>query len=117
MRLLIDAVLPESTASEAPAGVTIVRFSESGVSDEELLRIAARDGYRAAVLFDRSSLSQPGLRQLARELGVGLVAVQADDPVEAKERLLLNLDHLRQALASASVVLVLASEARPLGDD
>lgn len=116
MRLLVDAALPASIVSDAPAGVTFVRFADSVVSDEDFLRTAARRDCRAAVFLDRNSLSQPGLRELANELGIGLVAVQADDPVEAKERLLANFDHLRQALTESSVVLVLATEARQMHD-
>ena len=116
MRLLVDSVLPETIITDAPAGVTLLRFAGSDVSDEDLVRTAAREDYRAVFFFDRNSLSQPGLRELAQEVGVGLVAVQADDPIEAKERLLANFDHLRKALAESSIVLVLAAEARPIGD-
>jgi hypothetical protein len=116
MRLLVDAMLPETIVSDAPAGVTFLRFTGSDVSDEDFLRTAALQNCRAAVVFDRNSLSQPGLRELATELGIGLVAVQAEDPVEAKERLLANFEHLLQALTGSSVVLVLATEARPMSE-
>lgn len=113
MKLLVDALLPETIEAEAPPGVEVVRWAGGDVSDEDLLRAGAQAGARAIVLFDRRSLYQPGLRELAAELGVGLLAVEADDPVEAKERLFKNLDGVRRVLHTSEAVLILAHEARP----
>lgn len=112
MRLLVDALFPDSVESEAPPGTEFVRWSGGGARDEDLVRSAAHDGYRGVVLFDRKSLQQPGLRELSAELGVALIAVEADDPVDAKDRLFHNLDRLRRALQSSGVVLLLSEEAR-----
>jgi hypothetical protein len=113
---MVDSVFPATLVSDAPAGASLLRFTGSDVTDVELVRMAARENCRAVVFFDRKSLSQPGVREVAQEVGVGLVAVQAGDPVEAKERLLANFEHLRKALSESSVVIVLAVEARPVGD-
>jgi hypothetical protein len=114
VRFLIDANFPSTLAAEAPAGVEMDRWDGSDETDEAVVRAAARDGYRGVVFLDRRSLDQPRLRQLALDLGVALVAVDASDPVEAKERLLANLNQLRSALLDSELVLVLNSEARAL---
>ena len=114
MRLLADAILPETVESEAPPGSEVVRWTGGEDSDEDLIRAAAHEGFRGVVFFDRRSVYQPGLRDLARSLGVGLIAVDADDPIDAKDRLFHNLAHIRSALQSSTVVLVLADEVRPL---
>ncbi len=112
MKFLVDAVLPASLAAEAPAGVEFVRWSGGEDSDEELVRAAASAGARAVIFFDRNSLVQPGLVAIAEELGVALVAVDAPDPVEAKERILLHTGQLRRILHETQFALVLASEVR-----
>lgn len=112
MQLLADSLLPETVETEAPPGVTVTRWSGGETSDEDLLRAGASAGVRGVVLFDRRSLYQPGLRELASQLGVALLVVEADDPVDAKERLFKNLDGIRRALLVSEVVLVLAHEAR-----
>jgi len=114
VKLLVDAILPETVVTEAPPGVEVLRWSEGDVSDEDLLRAGARQGARGVVFLDRRSLYQPGLREVAAQLGVALVAVEVNDPVEAKERLFQNLDHVRNALTMSEAVLVLAHEARPI---
>ena len=114
MKLLVDAMLPASAESEAPPGVEVVRWTEGEAGDGELLRVAAQIGARCVVYFDRRSAYQPGLRELALTLGVGIVVVDADDPVEAKDRLFQNLDHVQKALITGEVVLVLANQARLL---
>ena len=91
-----------------------MRWTGTDDGDEVLLEVAAREGFRAVVLYERNSLSQPGLLNLAARLGVGVVAIEADDPIEAKERLLLNFDKLRHALNVSNAVIVFASEARPI---
>lgn len=107
-------MLPETVVTEAPPGVEVLRWSGGDVSDEDLLRAGAHEDVRAVVFLDRRSLYQPGLRELAAQLRVALVAIEADDPVEAKDRLFQNLDHVRKALNRCEVVLVLAHEARPI---
>jgi hypothetical protein len=116
VRLLVDAMLPETVVTEAPPGVEVLRWSGGDVSDEDLLRAGAHEDVRAVVFLDRRSLYQPGLRELAAQLQVALVAIEADDPVEAKDRLFQNLDHVRKALNTCEVVLVLAHDARPIYD-
>ena len=112
MKLLVDAILPETVVTEAPPGVDVRRWSHGDISDEDLLREGARQGVRAVVFFDRRSLYQPGLRELATQLGVALVAIDAAGPVEAKDRLFQNMDHLRNALMNSEAILVLAHQAR-----
>jgi hypothetical protein len=114
MRFLVDAVFPASLAADAPAGVEFIRWSRGDDGDEVLVEVAAREGFRAVVFFERNSLSQPGLLDLAVRLGVGVIAVEASDPVQAKERLLTNFDKLRHSLSASHAVLVLAAEARPV---
>ena len=75
-----------------------MRWTGTDDGDEVLLEVAAREGFRAVVLYERNSLSQPGLLNLAARLGVGVVAIEADDPIEAKERLLLNFASIENVL-------------------
>ncbi len=117
VKLLVDATFPETVETEAPAGVEVLRWPGGEVSDEDLLRAGAHQGTRGVVFFDRRSLYQPGLRELAAELRLALLAVEADDPVDAKDRLLQNLAHVRKVLNTCEVVLILANEARPMSGD
>ena len=112
MRFLVDAVLPATLLADAPAGIEYIRWEGADDEDEQLVRAAAKRGYRGVIFFDRNSLAQPGLVCLAEELGVALVAVDADDPIEAKERILLHTAQLRRKLADSNFVLILASEVR-----
>ena len=113
MRLLYDAVLPQSLAEDTPQGTELVRWDGGEENDVALVRSAANRGYRGVILFERDSLEQPELREIARSVGVALVAVEADDPIQAKWRILNNLPHLQLALASHDCVLVLARAVHP----
>lgn len=117
MRLLYDARLPQSLEFEAraaPDGTAIdfVRWSGAGVSDADLIRTAAKDGFAGVVLLGGDSLAQAHLRITANEAGIALVAIAAEDPLEAKRHLLRNLASLRRSLAKHDCLLVLASEVR-----
>lgn len=113
MRLLYDAVLPQSLSYEKPTGVEFVRWDGADVSDTELARAAAEKGCRAVVLLGRDALEQPELRDVAREVGVALVSAVTDNPVEAKRNILKNLDAVRKELANHECLLVLAASVRP----
>lgn len=113
MRFLYDALLPQSLADEAPAGVTLDRWDGGDEQDASLIRIAADRGYRGVLFYERDSLAQPDLRRIASERGVVLVAVDARDPIEAKVRVLRHLSRIRRMLADHDCLLVLAREARP----
>ena len=112
MQLFYDAVLPQSLADEAPTGVTFVRWVGSDVDDVALVRAAAHKGCRAVLFYERDSLEQPDLRTIASEVGVALVAVDAEDPIEAKVRVLRNFARIRKMLANHDCLLVLAREVR-----
>jgi hypothetical protein len=113
VRLLYDAVLPQSLSLEAPAGAEFVRWDGVDVSDTELAKVAAEKGYRAVVLLGRDALEQTELRDVARAVGVALVAAVTDNPFEAKRNILKNLDAIRKELANHEWLLVFASEVRP----
>ena len=113
MRLLYDAVLHQSLSYEAPAGVEFVRWEGADVSDTDLARAAADQGFRAVVLLGRNALEQSDLREVAREAGVALVAVATDNPVDAKRNILKNLDSVRRELADHQCLLVFAAGVRP----
>ena len=113
MRLLYDAVLPQSLSHEAPVGVEFVRWDGTDVSDTDLARAAAEKGCRAVVLLGRDALEQPELRAAARAVGVALVTAATDNPVDAKRNILKNLDALRRELAIHHCLLVFAAEVRP----
>ena len=112
MRLLYDAVLPESLAEEAPAGVTLDRWKGADEPDAALIRTAASRGYRGVLFYGRDSLEQRELREIARKAGVALVAVDADDPIDARGRVLHNFSRIRRMLADHDCLLVLAREVR-----
>ncbi|MCY3805929.1 MAG: hypothetical protein OXG55_09380 [bacterium] len=116
MKLLYDAVLPPSLSVEARGTLDLRRWDGADAADTELVRSAAGSGYRAVIFLDRSSLDQPGLRTTAEEVGVALVAVDADDPIEAKQRILRNAPSLRRKLADYDCLLILAGEVRPLDE-
>ena len=113
VRLLYDAVLPQSLSHEAPAGVELVRWDGADVSDAGLVRAAAERGCRGVVLLGRDSLEQSDLRDIGREVGVALVASATHSPIDAKRNILKNLDALRRELTNHECLLVFASEVRP----
>ena len=113
MRLLFDAALPPSLSYEAPEDVELLRWKGGAVSDAELVRAAAEQGCRGVILLGRDSLAPHGLRAVARELGVALIATSTHDPIQAKHYLLKNLSALRRSLADHDSLLVLAAEVRP----
>ena len=114
MRLLYDAVFPQSLSLEAPVEVECDRWDGDDVADADLVRDAGDRGYRGVILWGGESLQQADLRVTARDSGVALVAVEADDPIDAKQRILKNLSALRRKLADHDCLLVLANEVRPL---
>ncbi len=114
MRLLYDAVLPSSLALEAPVEWQLVRWDGSDVSDVELVGELHERGCRGVIFWGRESLQQADLTKTAREQGVALVAVEADDPIVAKQRILKNLPALRRGLGEHDCLLVLANEVRPV---
>ncbi len=114
MRLLYDAVLPQSLAFETSAELELRRWNGADESDTDFVRASANRGYDGVILFGRDSLEQPELREAAREAGVALVAVAADDPIKAKHRILNNMSSLRRKLRDHTCLLVLAREVRPL---
>lgn len=114
MRLLYDATLPQSLAHEASAEVEFQRWQGEAASDAEFVRVAGEKECRGVILMGRHSLQQPDLRETATEAGVALVAVEADNPIKAKERILKNLSALRRELENHDCLLVLANEVRPI---
>ena len=112
MRLLYDAVLPQSLAEEAPSGVELDRWNGGDEHDYALVHAAADQGYSGVLFYDRDSLEQTDLREIASRTGVALVAVEGRDPVEAKLRVLRHLPQVRQMLAGHGCLLVLANEVR-----
>lgn len=112
MRLLYDAVLPSSLAFEAPAEAEFVRWDGGDVSDAELVRESGDRGFRGVVLWGRDSLQQADLPETAHEVGVALVAVEANDPIVAKQRILKNLSALLRELSEHDCLVVLANEVR-----
>ncbi len=113
MRFLIDAVLPASLATEAPPGIDFERWEKTrDQKDNDLVYYAAKKGIRGVIFFGRNSLKQPGLRQLAEEKGIALVAIDASDPIQARERLLRHIIKLPSKLSENQFFLILASEVR-----
>ena len=112
MRLLYDAVLPQSLADEAPASVVFDRWDRDDQQDAVLIQVAADRGYNGVLFYDRDSLEQSEMRRIASEVGVSLVAVEARDPIEAKVRVLRHLARIRRMLGGNDCLLVLANEVR-----
>lgn len=113
MKFLVDAVLPATLNAEAPANISFERWKKPVAQDTELISHAAAEGFRGVVFFGRNSLEQPGIRQLAEESGIALIAIDASDPIQARDRLLSHIERIRTILNETRFVLVLASEARP----
>ena len=113
MWLLYDAVLPQSLADEERS-FDLRRWEGTDVTDEDLVHAVSDQGGSGVIFLGRDSLEQPELRHVARELGVALVAVATDDPIEAKRRVLNNMNALRRLLDSEACLLILANEVRPI---
>lgn len=112
MRLLYDAVLPQSLAEEAPSGVELDRWKGGDENDSAFIHAAADRRYSGVLFYDRDSLEQTDLREIASRKGVALVAVEGRDPIEAKLRVLRHLPQVRQLLADHDCLLVLANGVR-----
>ena len=116
LRLLQDSVLPQNLVNEVSGGIHLERWDEGEASDIDLVRAAVARGCRGVLLYGRHALDQPGLRREAKQSGIALVAVEAADPIEAKQRILRNEEALRRKLADYDCLLVLAGEVRPLDE-
>lgn len=112
VRLLYDAVLPESLSEEAPAELTLDRWEGGDKPDSALIRAAANRGYQGVVFYGRDSLEQQELRKIARTVGVALLAVEAADPIDARWRVLHNYSRIRRMLTEHDCLLILAREVR-----
>jgi len=115
VRFLYDAVLPRSLSLESPPQVAFDRWDGPDVTDTEFVRESGARGCRGVILWGRDSLQQADLRETARATGVALVAVEADNPIDAKQRILKNLPALRRKLDDHDCLIVLANEVRPVG--
>jgi len=113
VRLLFDSSLPASLESDAPAGVELKRWIGHYISDEHLASFAAEEGYQGVIVLGRKSLHQRSLHERCAELGLSLIAVEAGDPLEAKDRVVRNIGKIRSALAESQILLVLARTVRP----
>lgn len=113
MKLLYDAVLPSSLADETRHGMELIRWDGGEEQDAALVLLAADCGYRGVIFFEPDSLEQPELREIARENGVALVGVKAQDPFEAKRRILNNLHLIRTAISAHDCILVASRSADP----
>ena len=112
MRLLFDSSLPASLESDAPAGVELKRWTGHYLSDDNLASAAAEGGYQGVVVLSRNSLHQRSLRDRCTDLGLSLIAVEAGDPLEAKDRVVRNIRKIRSELVNSQVVVVLAHTVR-----
>ena len=113
VRLLVDSSLPASLESDAPAGVELKRWSGRYLPDDELAKVAVEGRYQGIVVLGRNSLYQRSLRNQCADLGLSLVVVEAGDPIEAKDRVLRNIEKLRSVLTESQVVIVQARTVRP----
>ena len=114
MKLLYDAVLPQSLEREAPQWAELVRWTGQEESDLAVVQAAANAGHRGVIFFERDSLEQSSVREVARQKGVALVAVEAKDPIEGKLRVLHNLTSLQSVLAHHDCIIVMANSVRPI---
>lgn len=117
LRILYDTVLPQSLAEDAPPEVQFLRWEGSASSDADLVGEAVKQDCRAVLLYERDSLQQPELLKVAYEAGVALAAVEATDPIDAKQRILNNLAALRRKLGENDRVLILANEVRAIENE
>ncbi len=113
MWLLCDAVFTNSLVDEAQS-LDLQRWNGAAVTDEELVRFVSDQGGRGVLFLARGSLEQPDLRCLASALGVALIAVATDDPIEAKRWIIKNQNALRRLLDSQDCLLILSNEVRPV---
>ena len=89
------------------------RWKGGDEHDSALIYAAADRGYSGVLFYDRDSLAQTDLREIASRKGTALVAVEASDPIEAKVRVLRHLARIRRMLVDNDCLLVLANEVRP----
>ena len=113
VRFLIDSSLPMSLESEAPAGVELKRWTGQYLPDDQFAKVAAERRYEGIVVLGRNSLHQRNLRDQCADLGLSLIAVEAGDPIEAKDRVLRNMAKIRSALGESQAVIVYARTVRP----
>lgn len=114
VKLLYDATLPQSLEREAPPWAELIRWKGRDEGDLEVVQAAANQGCRGVIFFERDSLEQSAVQDLARDKGVALVAVEAQDPIKGMRRILRNLRGLQSVLSNHDCILVMAKSVRPI---
>ena len=109
MKALVDAAFPASIEQESPPEVEYARWVDGDKPDSEFIRLAAEMGCSAAVLYGRHALLQPSVTELARELGIVVLAVDAKDPIEAKGIVFRNTRKILHAVARGQSAVINAS--------
>ena len=89
IRLLCDAGVPKIDLYEVPAGVTVVPWRGNDTTDDlELIEIAARSDYDGVVFMSGIVLHREEVRELTKTHDIAVIAVNSDDPLEAKLRII-----------------------------
>lgn len=111
MRLLLDQSLPQALVATSVEGLSIERWSESGLADAELVTVAAERGFDGVVFLGPSVLARDNVTKAARDAGILLVATSADDPVSAQRDITRHMHTIARHTTGGSV-LVLSHEVR-----
>jgi len=91
VRILADASLPVLIEEPNSSGADIVRFVGEAVSDQELVRYAAMQGFAAILLLGRNAEADVRLLEAAHAAGVTLITTVSENPTEAAHQVLARL--------------------------
>ena len=111
--LLLDTAFPAWLDAAWPPEFRFERWAGAAIHDQDLVRHAAENGFAGVAFFGKRIFYQSGLLELAEELGVALVAVDAADPTQAQAVLIVQSPRIRAILEDARFVVVTRSKVRP----
>lgn len=112
MKVLVDGAMPDRVTRPNAWGIPVSRRTRAG-SDEDLLRSAAQDGFRAVVVLGREMASLPAIRALVGEVKIALVLTAADNPLTAAAYLEAHLGRMN-TLEPGMLYVLRADGIRPL---
>ena len=108
IQLLCDAGIPKIELYEMPADVAAAPWRGNDSTDDlALIEVAARSGYDGVVFMSGMVLRRQEVSGLAETLDIAVIAVDTDDPLEAKLRIIDCADRIPTLLADGARLVAL----------
>ena len=112
MKALLDQSFPTSIATMSHHGHLLTRCDDA-CSDQDLIRMAANDGFDVVVMLGDAVLADESLLNRCTELKIALAATVAEDPVIGGNHVTANLPRLARIASPGAVLVIKAREVTP----